>query len=177
MQGRRLTLVLGLAMAALLVGALVIRILPQIQLIGVGSTAPAFHAIDLRTGKPASLADYHGKVLLLNIWATYCLPCRVEMPAIERLSRRMAGTDFHVLAVSVDVVDSTEVNAFVNQLGLTFDVLHDRPGEIQQAYQTTGVPESFVIDRHGVIVKKVIGASEWDGPVNEVLIRRLLDEH
>ena len=177
MQRRRLTLFVGLVMAAVLVAALVIRILPQIQLIGVGSTAPDFHAIDLRSGKPASLADYRGKVLLLNIWATYCLPCRVEMPAIERLSLRMAGTDFHVLAVSVDVVDSTEVNAFVKQLGLTFDVLHDRQGVIEQQYQTTGVPESFVIDRHGVIVKKVIGASEWDGPVNEVLIRRLLDEH
>jgi peroxiredoxin len=177
MQRRRLTLFVGLAMAAVLVGALVIRILPQIQLIGVGSTAPDFHAIDLRTGKPASLHDYRGKVLLLNIWATYCLPCRVEMPAIERLSHRMAGTDFYILAVSVDVVDSTEVNAFVKQLGLTFDVLHDRQGVIEQQYQTTGVPESFVIDRHGVIVKKVIGASEWDGPVNEVLIRRLLDEH
>ena len=176
MQRRRLTLFVGLAMAAVLVGALVIRILPQIQLVGVGSTAPDFHAIDLRTGKPARLADYRGKVLLLNIWATYCLPCRVEMPAIERLSRRMAGTDFHVLAVSVDVVDSTAVNAFVNQLGLSFDVLHDRQGVIEQQYQTTGVPESFIIDRHGVIVKKVIGASEWDGPVNEVLIRRLLDE-
>lgn len=176
MQRRRLTLLVGLAMAAVLIGALVIRILPQIQLVGVGSTAPDFHAIDLRSGKPASLADYRGKVLLLNIWATYCLPCRVEMPAIERLSRRMAGTDFHVLAVSVDVVDSTAVNAFVNQLGLSFDVLHDRQGRIEQQYQTTGVPESFVIDRHGVIVKKVIGASEWDGPVNEVLIRRLLDE-
>jgi cytochrome c biogenesis protein CcmG, thiol:disulfide interchange protein DsbE len=177
MPRRRLTLLLGLAMAAVLVTALVIRILPQIQLVGVGSAAPNFHAIDLRTGKPASLDEYRGKVLLLNIWATYCLPCRVEMPAIERLSRRMAGTDFHVLAVSVDVVDSTEVNAFVKQLGLTFDVLHDRAGVIEQQYQTTGVPESFVIDRHGVIVKKVIGASEWDGPVNEVLIRRLLDEH
>lgn len=177
MQRRRLTLFVGLAMAAVLIGALVIRILPQIELVGVGSKAPDFHAIDLRSGKPASLADYRGQVLLLNIWATYCLPCRVEMPAIERLSQRMKGTDFHVLAVSVDVVDSTEVNAFVKQLGLTFDVLHDRPGGIQQQYQTTGVPESFVIDRHGVIVKKVIGASEWDGPVNEVLIRRLLDEH
>ena len=177
MERRRLTLLVGAAMAVVLVGALVIRILPQIQLVGVGSKAPGFHAIDLRNGKPASLADYRGKVLLLNIWATYCLPCRVEMPAIERLSQRMTGTDFHVLAVSVDVVDSTEVNAFVKQLGLTFDVLHDQPGEIQQAYQTTGVPESFVIDRHGIIVKKVIGAAEWDGPVNDVLIRRLLDEH
>jgi cytochrome c biogenesis protein CcmG/thiol:disulfide interchange protein DsbE len=176
MQRRQLTLLAGLAMAAMFVAALVIRILPQIRLIGVGSQAPDFHAIDLRTGRPVTLSDYRGKVLLLNVWATYCQPCRVEMPAIERLSRRLASTDFHVLAISVDVVDSTEVDAFVKQLGLTFDVLHDRPGDIQQDYQTTGVPESFVIDRHGVIVKKVIGAAEWDGPVNDVLIRRLLDE-
>jgi len=176
MQRRRLTLLAGLAMAAVFVAALVIRILPQIRLVGVGSEAPNFHAINLRTGHPVTLSDYRGKVLLLNIWATYCQPCRVEMPAIERLSRRLAGTDFQVLAISVDVVDSTEVDAFVKQLGLTFDVLHDRPGQIQQDYQTTGVPESFVIDRHGVIVKKVIGAAEWDGPVNDVLIRRLLDE-
>jgi len=82
MQGRRFTLIVGLAMAAVLIVALVIRILPQIDLVGVGSKAPVFHAIDLRTGKPASLDDYRGKVLLLNIWATYCQPCRVEMPAI-----------------------------------------------------------------------------------------------
>jgi peroxiredoxin len=65
--------------------------------------------------------------------------------------------------------------AFVNQMGLTFDILHDPSGAIRTAYQTTGVPESFVIDRDGTIVKKVIGAAEWDGPVNEALIQRLLD--
>jgi len=63
----------------------------------------------------------------------------------------------------------------VQQLGLSFDILHDKGGAIQRIYQTTGVPESFVIDRDGVIIKKVIGAAEWDGPVNEVLIRKLID--
>ena len=150
--------------------------LPQIDLVGVGSRAPNFRAMDLRTGRPVQLSDYRGKVVLLNIWATYCQPCRIEMPAIERLSHRLAGTDFRVLAVSVDVVDSSEVDAFVKQLGLTFDVWHDQPGTVQRLYQTTGVPETFVINREGIIVKKVIGASEWDGPVNDVLIRRLLDE-
>ena len=175
MHRRRLTLLAGLVLAAV-AAVVVVRLLPQIRLVGIGSTAPAFQAIDLRTGRPARLADYRGKVVLLNIWATYCIPCRTEMPAIERLSRRLAGTDFHVLAVSVDVVDSTAVRAFVRELELTFDVWHDQPGTTQRLYQTTGVPETFVIDRRGVIVKKAIGSIDWDDPVNELLIRRLLAE-
>jgi cytochrome c biogenesis protein CcmG, thiol:disulfide interchange protein DsbE len=173
MSRRRLAL-LGLGFAVVFAVALAIRLMPEIALVGVGSRAPTFQAIDLQTGRPARFSDYRGKVVLLNIWATYCIPCRTEMPAIERLSHRLAGTDFHVLAVSVDVVDSTAVDAFVRQYGLTFDVWHDQPGLTQRLYQTTGVPETFVIDRHGVIVKKAIGAMDWDDPVNEILIRRLL---
>jgi peroxiredoxin len=176
MNRRRMTLLAGLAMAAVFVAALVIRILPQIRLVGIGSDAPEFNAIDLHSGRPVRLADYRGKVLLVNVWATWCLPCRVEMPAMERLWGRFKGTDFRILAVSVDTDDSTAVSAFARNLGLTFDILHDQSGKIQQTYQTTGVPESFIIDRHGVIVKKVIGAMEWDAPVNDVLIRRLLGD-
>ena len=176
MKRRQLTLLAGLAMAAMFVAALVIRILPQIRLVGVGSAAPEFHAVDLHAGRPVRLGDYRGKVLLINIWATWCQPCRVEMPAMERLWGRFQGTDFRILAVSIDTDDSSAVSAFARQLGLTFDILHDKSGKIQQDYQTTGVPESFIIDRHGVIVKKVIGAMEWDAPVNDVLIKRLLDD-
>jgi peroxiredoxin len=176
MSRRRATLLASLAMAAVFTVVLVVRVLPEIALVGVGSRAPEFEAVDLRTGRPARLGDYRGQVLLLNIWATWCQPCRVEMPSMERLARRLAATDFRILAVSVDEGDSTVVNAFVKELGLTFDVLHDRSGRIQRVYQTTGVPESFVINRQGIIVKKVIGAAEWDSPVNDVLIRRLLDE-
>lgn len=176
MSRRGWTLLAGSGLALLFFTALVIRILPEIQLIAVGSTAPSFDATNLRTTRPSGLADYRGKVILLNIWATWCQPCRVEMPAIERLSREMANTDFKVVAVSVDVDDSSVVNAFVREMGLSFDILHDPTRKIEHRYQTTGVPESFVIDRHGVIVKKVIGASAWDSPVNQILIRRLLDE-
>ena len=173
---RTWTLLAGSTLAVVFTAALVIRILPEIRLIGVGSQAPAFGATNLRTGRASGLADYEGRVILLNIWATWCQPCRVEMPAIERLSRQLDSTDFRVVAVSVDVSDSTTVNAFVKEMGLSFDILHDPTQAIQRRYQTTGVPESFVIDRHGVIVKKVIGASSWDSPVNQILIRRLLDE-
>ncbi|PYP18847.1 MAG: thioredoxin [Gemmatimonadetes bacterium] len=175
MQMRQWTIGIGAASALVFGVALAAKIWPQLDLIGVGSRAPAFRAVNLRTRRPASLADYRGKVVLLNVWATWCAPCRVEMPSLERLHAKLAGPDFAVVAVSIDDGDSSSVMNFVRELGLGFDVLQDKGGGIQQIYQTTGVPESFVIDRDGVIIKKVIGAAEWDGPVNELLIRKLVD--
>jgi cytochrome c biogenesis protein CcmG/thiol:disulfide interchange protein DsbE len=177
------TIIASIVMTVVFGVALAIKLRPQIDLIEVGRGAPQFHATDLRTGRPVTLADYRGKVILLNVWATWCPPCRVEMPSMQRLHQKLAGTDFRIVAVSVDgdpfyaaeQEGPREVMAFVNGMGLTFDILHDPSGSIRTTYQTTGVPESFVIDRDGVIVKKVIGAAEWDGPANEAIIRRLLD--
>ena len=177
------TLVSGIVTTVVFGVALAIRLRPQLELVEVGSTAPAFHATDLRTGRPAALADYRGKVILVNVWATWCPPCRIEMPSMERLHKKLAGTDFRIVAVSVDgdpfyaaaEEGPGKVMAFANEMGLTFDILHDPSGAIRSAYQLTGVPESFLVDRDGVIVKKVIGAAQWDGPVNETIIRRLLD--
>ncbi|MGH7537527.1 MAG: TlpA disulfide reductase family protein [Gemmatimonadales bacterium] len=169
------TVAAGILAAALAIGV-VATIRSQLHPLGVGDSAPEFRAVRLPGGRPASLADYRGQVILLNIWATWCDPCRVEMPSKERLWRAFQGNDFRVVAVSIDKGDSTLVNAFVKELGLTFDILHDQPGTIQAIYQTTGVPESFVIDREGVMVKKVIGASAWDAEVNQILIRRLLEQ-
>jgi peroxiredoxin len=169
------TVVAGLVTTAVFGTVLALRLHSEINLVGVGSRAPAFRAVHLSTGRPASLAEYRGKVLLLNIWATWCPPCRVEMPSLERLQRQFAGSDFRLVSVSIDSDDSTVVRRYAQELGLTFEILHDRPGAIREIYQTTGVPESFVIDRDGAIVKKVIGPAEWDSPVNETLIRRLLD--
>jgi len=174
---RQWTIAIGVVMALVFGTALAIKIRPQIDLLGVGSGAPDFHATDLRTRRPTTLADYRGKVVLLNVWATWCQPCRVEMPSMERLYRRLGGSgDFRVVAVSIDEQDDSVVMAFARELGLSFDILHDQTADIKQVYQATGVPESWVINRDGVIIKKVIGASEWDGPVNETLIQRLIDD-
>ncbi len=173
---RQWTVGIGAVTALVFGTALMIKIRPQIDLVALGSRAPGFRATDVRTGRLVTLADYHGKVVLLNIWATWCQPCRVEMPSMERLYRRLGGGDFKVVAVSVDKESDSVVTAFARELGLSFDILHDRSTAIERTYQTTGVPESWVIDRDGVIVKKVIGPSEWDGPVNETLIRRLIED-
>src|SRR5574341_281541 len=177
------TLIAGVVMTAVFGVALAIKLRPQLDLLEIGSKAPAFNATDLRTSCPVTINDYRGKVVLINIWATWCPPCREEMPSMERLHKKFAGTDFRIAAVSVDgdafypaeKKGSSEVLAFADQLGLTFDILLDPSGAIRRAYDIFGVPESFVVDRDGVIVKRVIGAADWDAPVNEALIRSLLD--
>lgn len=104
---------------------------------------------------------------------------------MQRLHERLGPEGLRIVAVSIDAapggVDPAgrpggDVRAFVEEYGLTFDIWHDPSGEIQRIYRTTGIPESFVIDRDGIIVKKVIGATEWDSDANVKMIRRLLEE-
>src|SRR5712692_4501410 len=163
---RQWTVGISVVMALGFGAALAMKIRPQIDLVAVGTRAPAFHATNLATGRPVSLADYRGRPILLNLWATWCPPCRIEMPAMERLQRKLAGPGFAIVAVSIDEDGDSVVQSFARELGLTFDILHDRTAAIKQDYQATGVPESWVIDRDGVIIKKVVGPAEWDSPVN-----------
>jgi peroxiredoxin len=152
------------------------------QPVTTGSVAPDFAATTM-AGEPVTLADYRGKVLLLNVWATWCAPCEREMPSMQRLYEALEGSDFEILAVSIDARlgesdvagrPGGDLGAFADRYGLTFPILHDPTGGIQAIYQTTGVPESFVVDRNGTIIKKVAGPTEWDAPVNRELLRRLL---
>ena len=148
-----------------------------------GAEAPDFTFPSLK-GDEVTLSDYGDHVVLLNIWATWCLPCREEMPSMQRLYDAFEGEDFEILAVSVDApvgeVDESgyaggDLAAFAKEFELTFPILHDPSGGIRRTYQTTGVPESFVIAKGGQILKKIAGPTEWDLPVNQELIRRLLD--
>jgi cytochrome c biogenesis protein CcmG/thiol:disulfide interchange protein DsbE len=143
----------------------------------VGAPAPDFRAIDLATGDSVSLrAHYRGSVTLVNVWATWCAPCRVEMPAMEQVFQSLAPYGFKIAAVSIDEGDPEDVREFGRQLGLSFDLLQDRSTNVTDIYQTTGVPESFLLDRDGILVKRIIGPHDWNSPVNRALIQRLLDE-
>ena len=165
-----------LAIVGTLVGSLVLGtvLTPSLQPVGVESEAPGFRAVDVTTGDTVEFDTYEGDVLLLNIWATWCVPCVREMPSIQRLYEELSRDGLEVVAISVDNSDTESVRAWVEERELTFDVLHDRSARIERDYQTTGVPESFIIDRHGIIIKKVIGATEWDHPTQVALLRRLL---
>jgi cytochrome c biogenesis protein CcmG/thiol:disulfide interchange protein DsbE len=144
----------------------------------LGSEAPQFEAATLDTPPTTrTFEDYRGKVVLLNVWATWCRPCIVEMPTIQRLHEEFAGTDLAVVAVSVDQPNTENaIRAFVKEHGLTFDVLHDPENDISSAYQVPGYPATFIIGRDGVIRKKVVGAADWSSEGNRALVRQLLSE-
>lgn len=141
-----------------------------------GSRAPDFHATTV-DGVPVTktLADYKGQIVLLNLWATYCVPCRTEMPSIQALHDRYGKRGLKIVAVSVDSPGFEDaIRRFRDQYGLTFEILYDESGAIKTDYQTTGVPETFVIGRDGVIRKKVIAADNWDSPANRALFAQML---
>ena len=143
--------------------------------VGVGFRAPDFQARHLGdTMRVMRLEDYHGSVVLLNVWATWCLPCREEMPSIERLYQELGPKGLRVVAVSVDDSGAeADVREFVREFGLTFEVLHDPTGRILQTYQMIGVPETFLIDRSGVIRKKAF-AADWYSEEHRALVAGLL---
>ncbi len=116
-----------------------------------------------------------GKVVLLNFWATWCKPCEDEMPAMERLYRALAGSDFELVAVSVDEDDAV-VGAFADRLGLTFPILLDRSKKVASAYQTFRFPESLLVGRDGVVLERYVGPKEWDADAYVDRIRRLVAE-
>jgi cytochrome c biogenesis protein CcmG, thiol:disulfide interchange protein DsbE len=150
----------------------------QLFPVSVGSKAPSFSATTLDSVPRArTLADYHGQVVLLNICATWCLPCREEMPAIEQLHQAMGPKGLQVVSVSIDDRGTEpRIRAFAKEFGLTFPILHDATGTVSNVYQTTGVPETFIIARDGVIRKKIIGATDWNSESNRALIAQLLAE-
>jgi peroxiredoxin len=140
--------------------------------VGEGHPAPDFRLSALDGGEQ-SLSSLRGRVVLLNFWATWCKPCEDEMPAMQRLHETLAGEDFALFAVSVDEGDD-EVRAFRDRLALRFPILRDPGKRAAGAYQTFRFPESWLIDREGVVVARYVGPREWDEPVYVERIRKLI---
>jgi len=140
----------------------------------IGVSAPN---VTLKTlqGKPVTLADYRGKVVLLNFWATWCPPCRAEMPSMERLNRIFQSTDFALLAVNVEPDGEQTVPAFLKRWPHSFPVLLDVEAKAQNTYQVFRFPETFIISREGVILNHVIGARDWDDADIVEYLRFLLE--
>ena len=140
-----------------------------------GAEAPDFAFSDLN-GVEVSLAAYRGKVVLVNIWATWCLPCRQEMPSMQRLYEKFKGENFEILAVSIDSEGREAVAPFMRKMNLTFPALLD-PGEtIRPIYGITGVPESFIIDKKGIVVEKIIGPINWGTPKVFLFFKDLINQ-
>jgi cytochrome c biogenesis protein CcmG, thiol:disulfide interchange protein DsbE len=120
------------------------------------------------------LADLRGKVVFLNFWATWCEPCREEMPSMERLHRAYKDRGLAVVAISLDSQGASVVNPFVKKLGLSFPVGLDPKMAVRETYGVWAVPSTFIIDRKGKRVLFANGSREWDGTAAHALIESLL---
>ncbi|MBI5354376.1 MAG: TlpA family protein disulfide reductase [Chloroflexi bacterium] len=136
-----------------------------------GFAAPNF-SLQTLDGVSYTLADLRGQAVLVNLWATWCPPCRAEMPAIEKMYEEYKGQGFIVLAVNMTYQDDPlKVEPFAKEYNLTFPILLEGTGNVASAYQLQSLPSSFFIDRNGVISEVVIG-----GPMSEVLLRTRIEK-
>jgi thiol-disulfide isomerase/thioredoxin len=136
--------------------------------------APAFTLPD-EQGHSRSLADYHGKVVLLNFWATWCPPCRDEMPSMTQLAQELRSEpNFALVTLSVDD-DWAPVKGFFKGQAPAFQVLLDKGARVSQAYGTTVYPESYVIDASGKVIAKLVGPRDWTDPAALGYFKRLVD--
>jgi peroxiredoxin len=157
---------------------------------GGHASADPFQELDLiRPAKPTAAPDFttprlggsevrlgteRGKVVLLNFWATWCPPCKEEMPSMERLYRRFQARGFTILALSIDAGGPEVVESFVKRLGLTFPIGLDPKLEIANLYTVRGLPASFLIDRSGRITGVALGPRNWDSRAAHTVLEALL---
>jgi thiol-disulfide isomerase/thioredoxin len=123
--------------------------------------APDFELTGL-DGKPVRLGDFRGRVVFLNFWATWCPPCREEMPAMQALAAELEKQGLVVLALNYEESAET-AEAYIRETGLTLPVLLDAEGAVARRYRVTGLPASFFVDRRGALVGSVLGIRDWQG--------------
>jgi cytochrome c biogenesis protein CcmG/thiol:disulfide interchange protein DsbE len=159
-QSRGLTALASVAILALAFGLVWIQG-SKYEPLTVGKIAPEFELPDL-VDKSVRLSDFRGKVVFLNFWATWCKPCREEMPSMEILYKNFERDGLVVLAISIDrVTTKKDIPPFVKSLNLTFPILIDSWGQTDKRYKLMGVPETYIIDQQGVLREKVIGPRDW----------------
>jgi cytochrome c biogenesis protein CcmG/thiol:disulfide interchange protein DsbE len=127
----------------------------------VGYLAPDFSLRNLK-GNYQSLGSFSGQVVVLNFWATWCVPCRVEMPSFEKLYRRYRSEGVTVVAVTLDKNSEKNIKSFVDEYELSFPVLIDEEEKVERLYPSMTIPFTYVIDREGRIVARVDGAKNWE---------------
>ncbi len=143
--------------------------------LNLGDRAPGFRLRN-GSGDPVTLDQYRGVVVMVNFWATWCGPCRVEMPAMETLYKMFPRHDFEILAVSTDAQGTAVTKPFRQELGLTFPILHDSDFQIGLAYGARTLPMTFLIDRQGLLRQRIFGARDWQSPEAVQLIQTLVQE-
>jgi len=147
--------------------------LGKVKKMEIGKPAPDFVLQDA-TGKTWQLSSQKGKVVFVNFWATWCKPCRDEMPSMEALNKALAGKPFQMLSIVFND-DLKMAESFARRLGATFPVLANPGPELTEAYMITGVPETFLVDADGILQHKFIGPYNWDTPEMRNLVLKLFN--
>lgn len=140
-----------------------------------GYFAPDF-SLPMLGGGEARLRGSKGKVVLVNIWASWCKPCVEEIPSLEALYTKEKERGFEILAVNIDTSGHEAVEKFIRRFSVSFPVLLDPSGTIGRLYGITGVPESFLVNKKGMIAEKVIGPRDWTHPHSLMMLDKLLGE-
>lgn len=138
------------------------------------TSAPDFTLKDL-SGETVRLRDLRGKVVFLNFWATWCPPCRLEMPMMEELHKEFGNQGLVILAIN-NLEGSKEIKAFIKQHNLTFTTLLDEKGKVFELYRTWSLPTTYLIGKNGEVVGKVIGYRDWHSDLAQSLLRQLLED-
>jgi peroxiredoxin len=148
--------------------------IPKLEEMKDRSAAPDFTLSD-PSGKKVSLKDYRGKIVFLNFWATWCGPCRTEMPAMDRLYREFKGKDFEMLAVNVKEKGDDALK-FMKELKIGYPVALDQDGEVGLLYGAWALPTTYLIDRKGQVLARMWGPADWHSTSARNLIKSLIEQ-
>lgn len=140
-----------------------------------GFLAPQFALHDLK-GSLVKLKDFEGKVVLLNFWATWCSPCRREIPSLEKLYQMRKDKGFEIVAVNAEVAPPSQIVSFAKKFEMSFPILLDSEGSVANDFWVRAIPTSFLLDKNGVIGWKIVGTREWNDPYVLNRIDQLLGE-
>jgi len=142
----------------------------------VGTVAPDF-SLPTYDGGTVTLSQLRGKVVMINFWATWCPPCRTEKPTMETLYQKFRERgDFELLAVNVEEDARQALASYLARTPYSFPIPLDSQGQVQKLYQVFRFPESFIIDRNGIVVDHVIGARDWSDPKTLAYVAKLLED-
>ncbi len=128
----------------------------------VGLNAPSIELVDAKTGNKVLSSEFNGKVVFINFWATWCTPCQEEMPSIEKLHNRFKDNKDFLLITILFRDEADAAVKYMNKNKYSFPLMIDNGFKAAKAYGVTGVPETYIVDKKGVLKKKVLGPYEWD---------------
>jgi peroxiredoxin len=147
---------------------------PERRVAEVYKPAPDFTLVD-RQGKTWTLSELKGQVVFVNFWATWCPPCREEMPSMQKLHEMLPKDKFKMLAI-LNSDDPALADSFAAKNGLTMPILDDQANKVGPKYGLTGMPETFIINKQGVLMEKFIGPAQWDSPAYIQMLMKYINQ-